>query len=161
MPSFDVVSKVNMHEVANAVDQTCREITTRYDFKGSKATVDHKDTLIEITVEDNMKLKAIQDILRQKLAKREVSLKSVTFEEAKKVGGDMLKQEVIVKQGLTSEELKRLTKIIKADKIKVTAQIQDEQLRVSGNKRDDLQMAISLLKTSAPDLELQFINFRD
>jgi uncharacterized protein YajQ (UPF0234 family) len=161
MPSFDVVSEVEMLQVSNAVDQTVREIGTRYDFKGAKATVEQNDALIVILADDDMKLRAIQEILRQKLAKREVSLKLVEFGDPKKAGGDMLRQEVTIKQGLKPEELKKLVKLIKGEKFKVTPQIQGEQLRVTGKKRDDLQTVISFLKTSAPELELQFTNFRE
>lgn len=161
MPSFDVVSEVEMLQVSNAVDQTIREIGTRYDFKGAKATVEQNDAQIVILADDDMKLRAIQEILRQKLAKREVSLKLVEFGDPKKVGGDMIRQEVTIKQGLKTEELKKLIKLIKGEKFKVTSQIQGEQLRVTGKKRDDLQTVISFLKVSAPELELQFTNFRE
>lgn len=161
MPSFDVVSKVTMHEVGNAVDQVQREIATRYDFRGAKVAIELNDNLIVLTASDDTRLKAMQQILREKLAKRNVSLKSIEFEETKKAGGDTLRQEVKVKEGLTTEELKRLTKLVKEGKFKVTAQIQEDQLRVSGKKRDDLQEVIHHLKTNVSDLELQFINFRD
>ena len=163
MPSFDVVSEVDMQEVVNAVDQTVREITTRYDFKGSKAKVElnEKDSKIEVLADDDMRLTAIQDILRQKLAKRSINLKSVEFKEAKKAGGDMLRQEVLVKQGLTQEEMKRINKLIKDSKLKLSSQIQGEQLRVTGKKKDELQSIIAHLKTNVDDIALQFVNFRD
>lgn len=163
MPSFDVVSEVELHEVVNAVDQVQREIGTRYDFKGSKSTVELKKetAIVEVLADDDMKLKAIQDILKQKLAKRGVSLKSIEFPEATKAGGDMLRQEVKIKQGLTTEELKKMTKAIKGKKFKVSPAIQGDQLRVSGKKRDELQDVIQFLKNEFPDLELQFDNFRD
>jgi len=161
MPSFDVVSIVDMQEVRNAVDQAKREISTRYDFRGSKSQVELKEALIELLADDDMKLTAIQEILKQKLAKRGVSLKSLAFKDKEKVGGDMLKQEIDIKQGLKQEELKRLNKMIKAQKFKVSSTIQGDQLRISGKKRDDLQTVISHLKTEVEDLELQFENFRD
>lgn len=163
MPSFDVVSEVNMQEVRNAVDQTHREITTRYDFKGVIAEVElqEKDSKIMLHTADKGKLEAIVEILKQKLSKRGVSVKSIEVEEAQKAGGDTLRQEVKIKQGLTSEELKRLNKMIKDAKLKVTAQIQGEQLRVTSKKRDDLQEVIALLKQGVEDLNLQFTNFRD
>ena len=163
MPSFDIVSTVQMNEVTNAVDQTSREIATRYDFKDSKSSLslNAKDSVIDIVADDNMKLKALNEILRQKLSKRGISLKSVEFEEAQPAGGDTLKQIVKIKQGLTDEELKKLNKQIKDIKLKVNTQIQGDQLRVMGKKRDDLQEAIAFLKANISDIELQFINFRD
>lgn len=161
MPSFDVVSSVDNQEVLNAVDQSQREMANRYDFKDSKSTVELKDENIEIMADDDMKLNAIHVILKTKLAKRGVSLKLLEFKEPEKAGGDMLRQSVIVKQGLNTDEVKRLSKLIKQKKMKVQPQIQSDQLRVTGKKRDDLQEAIQLLKTEASDLELQFTNFRD
>ena len=161
MPSFDVVSSVDMAEVGNAVDQTRREIQTRYDFKDSKSEVTQKGELVEILADDDMRLRAVQDILKQKLAKRQVSLKSVTFEDPQKAGGDMLRQEIQIKQGLSTDELKRLNKLIKAEKFKVSSQSQGDQLRVTGKKRDDLQTVIGFLKSKVEDLDLQFTNFRD
>jgi cyclic-di-GMP-binding protein len=163
MPSFDVVSTVNMQEVKNAVEQVQREITTRYDFKGSKSSIElkEKEAQIIIVADDNMKLAAMQDILRQKLSKRGVSLKSTEWKDAAPAGGDTIRQEVIVKQGLSSDELKRLNKAIKEMKEKVSSQIQGDQLRVTGKKRDDLQSVISQLRASIKDIELQFVNLRD
>ena len=161
MPSFDVVSKVNMQEVTNAVDQTRREILTRYDLKGTKAAVELKPDLIELTADDEMKLRAVQEILKQKLSKRGISLKSVTFEEPQTAAGDTRRQEVKVRQALTTDELRDLNKIIKQGKFKVTAQIQADQLRVSGKKKDDLQAVIALLREQVQDIDLQFVNFRD
>ena len=163
MPSFDIVSTVQMNEVTNAVDQTAREIATRYDFKDSKSTValNIKESVIDIVADDNMKLKALNEILKQKLSKRGISLKSVVFEDALPAGGDLLKQIVKIKQGLTDEELKKLNKQIKETKMKINTQIQGDQLRVMGKKRDDLQEAIAFLKANVTEIELQFINFRD
>jgi uncharacterized protein YajQ (UPF0234 family) len=163
MPSFDVVSEVNKQEVKNAVDQTQREIQTRYDFKGSNATVElnEKENTIGLHGPDKLRMSALEEILKQKLAKRGVSLKSVTFEEAQPAGGDTLRQKVIVKQGLTEEERKRINKIIKESKLKVSSQIQGDQVRVIGKQRDDLQLAIAHLRQEVTDLDLQFTNFRD
>lgn len=161
MPSFDVVSEVNMQEVTNAVDQVRREIGTRYDFKGAKCEVALESDGIHLLADDEMRLKAVQEILRQKLAKRGVSLKSVVFEESQKAGGDMLKQLVIVKQGLAEDELKKIVKLIKTEKFKVQAQIQGDQLRVTGKKRDDLQEVIGFLKRTVQDTDLQYTNFRE
>lgn len=162
MPSFDVVSKVEMQEVKNALDQTSREIGTRYDFKGSKSSVELKEeTLIILMADDDMKLKAVQDILKTKLAKRGVSMKSVEFKDHTRAGGDMLRQEIVIKQGLSDDDLKKVNKAIKEQKAKVTSQIQGNQIRVTGKKRDDLQEVIAYLRTAMKELELQFINFRD
>ena len=163
MPSFDVVSEVDMQEVKNAVDQVSREIQTRYDFKDAKASVElkEKEGLILVIAPDKMKLAAMQEIMRLKLSKRAVSLKSVKFEDPTPAGGDSLRQNVTVKQSLSEEERKRVTKLIKELKLKVTSQIQGDQVRVTGKKRDDLQEAIAALKSNATDLELQFTNFRE
>lgn len=161
MPSFDVISSVNLQEVLNAVDQVKREVSTRYDFKGSKTSVELEEATIKIHTEDKMKLTAVQTLLRERLAKRGVSLKSVEFKEPVPAGGDTLKQEITVKQGLSDEELRKLNKLIKVQKIKVNTQIQGNQLRVMGKKRDDLQAIISVLKKEVSDIDLQFTNFRD
>lgn len=161
MPSFDVVSEANMQEVKNAVDQVHREITTRYDFRDSKSMIELEETTIKLLADDKMKLGAIQEVLKQKLAKRGVSLKTVEFKDPEPAGGDMIRQLVLVKQGLSDEELKKINKAIKASKIKVSSQIQGAQVRVSGKKRDDLQTAIATLRTEFKDLELQFTNFRE
>lgn len=163
MPSFDVVSVVQVQEVVNAVDQVKREITTRYDFKDSKSSVEFKEKEMEIHIhtDDNMKLKAVQELLKQKLAKRNVSLKSCEFEDPTPAGGDTLRQLVKVKQGLKEEELKKINKSIKEKGLKVNSQIQGDQLRVMGKKKDDLQDVIQHLRTAMSDMSLQFINFRD
>ena len=168
MPSFDIVSTVDMQEVKNAVDQVQREINQRYDFKGSKSSIELKDSdaLIILIGDDDMKMKALQDMLKQKLAKREVSIKSVEFGKAEKAGGDTIRQEVKVKQGLNDDEVKKINKVIKNDvvkaqKIKVNSQIQGDQVRVTGKKRDDLQNVMAHLKSKVDELALQFVNFRD
>lgn len=161
MPSFDVVSNVDMQEVRNAVDQVSREIGTRFDFKDSKSSVELKGEQISIVADDKMKLSAVQDILRQKLTKRSVSLKSVEFQDPTEAGGNTLRQQVNIKQGLADDQLKRINKIIKEQKLKVTSQIQGNQLRVTGKKKDDLQAAIASLRAEVKDIELQFVNFRD
>ena len=161
MPSFDIVSEVDLHEVTNAVDQTCREISQRYDFKGSKSSVELEDGQIKVMTDDEMKLNAIEQILKQKFAKRGVGLKLLNFQEPEKAGGDMLRQLIKIKQGLEQEDLKKLGKMIKETKIKVSTQIQGNQLRVTGKKRDHLQEVIEYLKKNVDHLELQFTNFRD
>ena len=161
MPSFDIVSEVNIQEVRNAVDQVQREIATRYDFKGTNVTVEIVDEQINIHVDDSMRLKAVQDLLREKLAKRKVSQKSIEFNDEKPAGGDTIKQEVTIKQGLSDENLKKINKSIKSKGFKVQTQIQGNQLRVIGKKRDDLQAVIQFLRTDVTDVELQYINFRE
>ncbi len=163
MPSFDVVSKADPQEVKNGVEQAKKELDTRYDFKGSKSSIEwrEKENLIILVADDKMKLTALQDILKTRLAKRSVSLKMVEFVDPVPAGGDTIKQEVKIKQGLADTDLKRLNKLVKESGIKVSSQIQGDQLRVSGKKRDDLQLMIAKFKASVADLELQFVNFRD
>lgn len=161
MPSFDLVSEVDIQEVRNAVDQVNREISTRYDFKGTNVTVELIEQTVSIHADDNMRLKSVQDLLREKFAKRKVSLKSVEFKEPTKAGGGTLKQDLIIKQGLSDEDLKKLNKLIKNQKIKVNTQIQGNHLRVMSKKKDDLQAVIQFLRSEVKDLDLQFINFRD
>lgn len=163
MPSFDVVSKVDMQEVKNAVNQAVKDISQRYDFKDSNPVLEfkEKESKIILNCSDKMKLGAMKEILTQKLAKREVSLKSCEFADPFASGGDRLTQEVTVKQGLKEEELKRVNKQIKESKLKVSSQIQGDQVRVTGKKRDDLQSVIAHLKGAITDLDLQFINFRE
>lgn len=163
MPSFDVASEANMQEVKNAVDQVQRELATRYDFKDSKSSIELKEAelLILIVADDNLKLSALQDMLRQRLAKRNVSQKLLEFKPEIKAGGDLLRQEIVIKKGLADTDLKRLNKMIKDTGLKISSSIQGAQLRVTGKKRDDLQAAIAHLKKSATDLELQFVNFRE
>lgn len=152
-----------MQEVKNAVDQAQREIGTRYDFKGTLATLElqEKEGALLIHTSDKMKLAAIEEILKQKLSKRGVSLRSVTFEDAQPAGGDTLTQTVTIKQSLSEDERKRITKLIKESKLKITSQIQGDQVRITGKKRDDLQTAIAHLRSTVTDLDLQFTNFRD
>jgi uncharacterized protein YajQ (UPF0234 family) len=161
MPSFDIVCSADLNEARNAVDQTTREISTRFDFKGSKSTVELEGDMITVIADDNMKLKGLQEIIKQKLSKRGISLKSVTFEDPKPAGGDTIRQEIKIKQGLSDDELKKINKVIKAQKVKVNSQIQGDQLRITGKKKDDLQEMISILRAEVKDLDLQFTNFRD
>jgi uncharacterized protein YajQ (UPF0234 family) len=163
MPSFDIVSEVNIQEVKNAVDQTQREIAQRYDFKDSNATIElkEKEGTIGLHAPDKLRIAAMEEILRQKLSKRGISQKAVTFEDPQPAGGDTLRQTVTIKQALNDEEKKRINKLIKETKLKVTSQIQGDQVRVTGKKRDDLQEAIATLRTSVTDIELQFTNFRE
>ncbi|MCX7991490.1 MAG: YajQ family cyclic di-GMP-binding protein [Proteobacteria bacterium] len=162
MPSFDIVSKVNLQEVDNAVNQAKKEIETRYDFRGSKSsvTLSGKDE-IEIIADDDFKLNAVVEILKAKMVKRNVSLKSLELGKVEKASGDTLRQKIKIKQGLTQDEMKELSKIIKDTKLKVQTQIMGDELRVSGKKIDDLQTVIAHLKSIDFKVPLQFVNYRD
>jgi uncharacterized protein YajQ (UPF0234 family) len=161
MPSFDVVSELDWHEVTNAVDQANREITTRYDFKGVKASFEVKDkSSVVMHAEAEVQLRQLSDILNQKLVARGIDLKSM--EKGDIVKGNMkVAQDVKMKEGLETDEAKRIVKMIKESKIKVQAQIQGEQLRVTGKKRDDLQQVMALLRGADLNQPVQFTNFRD
>lgn len=159
-PSFDVVSQVDMQEVSNALNQTTKEISQRYDFKGSKSEVVKDDEGIKITTEDEMRLNAIIDILKSKFIKRGVSIKNLEYGKVEDAAGGMVRQKIKIKQGIDSDVAKKITKDIKETKLKVQAQIQDDQVRVSGKKIDDLQSVIAFLKEKDYGLDLQYINFR-
>ncbi|MGO3343789.1 MAG: YajQ family cyclic di-GMP-binding protein [Marinomonas sp.] len=161
MPSFDVVSELDWHEVTNAVDQANREITTRYDFKGVKASFEVKDkTSVVMSAEAEVQLRQLSDILNQKLVARGIDLKSLEKEEIIK-GNMRVSQGVKMKEGLETDEAKRIIKMIKDSKAKVQAQIQGDQLRVTGKKRDDLQQVMALLRGADLNQPVQFTNFRD
>jgi uncharacterized protein YajQ (UPF0234 family) len=160
MPSFDIVSEVDIQEVRNAVDQSNRELNTRFDFKGVKAAFEQQGTEITLRAEHEFQLHQMMDILRHKLVKRKVDILCMDIREPE-TSLNAARQMVIVKQGIDTESAKKLAKEIKASKLKVQAQIQGEQVRVSGKKRDDLQHAIALLRELDYDLPLQFQNFRD
>ena len=158
--SFDVVSEVDMQEVNNAVNQTLKELTQRYDFKGSKSAVDIEGNSVKILTEDDMRLKSIIDILQSKFIRRGVSIKNLDYGKSENASGGMVRQIVTIKQGIESDVAKKITKDIKDSKIKVQTQFMDDQLRVSGKKIDDLQAVIAMLKGKDYGLELQFKNFR-
>ena len=161
MPSFDAVSKVDMQEVDNAVNQTKKEIESRYDFRGSKCKVELEKDSISIVADDDMKLKAIHEILSQKIAKRGVGVRVLDFKDPEQGTGMMIKQKVMIKQGISQDDAKAMVKLIKeAGMKKIQTQIQQDQLRVSGPKKDDLQEVIKLFKENVK-LELQFVNFKD
>jgi cyclic-di-GMP-binding protein len=161
MPSFDIVSQVNAQEVKNAIDQTNKEITNRYDFKGSDARVEQKDLDLTVFADDEFKLGQVMDVLRGRLAKRNVDVRSLEPGSIEKISGDKVKQPVKVKVGIAQDKGKSIVKLIKDSKLKVAGSIQGEAVRVSGAKKDDLQAAIQLVKKSVTDLPIQFINFRD
>ena len=161
MPSFDVVSKVDMQEVDNAINQARKEIGHRYDFRNSKSSIELEETAITLRADDNMKLSALRDILSEKMAKRGVGLRALDFEEPESATLGSLRQKITIKQGISTEDGKKIVKMIKDSNIKkVQAQIQQDQVRVTGQKRDDLQGVIRLLKEQV-ELELQFVNFKD
>jgi uncharacterized protein YajQ (UPF0234 family) len=161
MPSFDIVSEVNRQEVKNAVEQANKEVTNRYDFKGSDARVEQADLALTVFADDEFKLGQVMDVLRQRLAKRNVDARSLELGAVAKISGDKVKQPVTVKVGIPTERAKELQKLLKEAKLKVQAAIQGEAVRVTGSKKDDLQAAIQLVRKSVTDLPLQFINFRD
>ena len=160
MPSFDVVSEVDLQEVRNAVDQANREVGTRFDFKGVDAKFEQNDAEITLQAEQEFQLNQMMDILRQKLVKRKVDIGCMDIKDPES-SLNAARQRVVIKQGIDSDSAKKMVKQIKGSKIKVQAQIQGEQVRVTGKKRDDLQQVIALLKEADYGRPLQFTNFRD
>jgi uncharacterized protein YajQ (UPF0234 family) len=160
MPSFDVVSEVDLQEVRNAVDQANREVGTRFDFKGVDAKFEQTEADITLHAESDFQLKQMMDILEKKLVKRDVDIGAMDIKEPE-ISLNAARQHVLIKQGIDSDTAKKMVKEIKASKIKVQAQIQGEQVRVTGKKRDDLQQIIAMLRKSDFGLPLQFTNFRD
>jgi hypothetical protein len=161
MPSFDIVSEVNTVEVRNAVDQANKEVTNRFDFKGSDARVELADKVLTLYADDEFKLKQVTDILVGKLAKRGVDTRSLKPGDPEKVSGNKVKQVVTVRTGVEQELAKKIQRMIKDGKLKVQASIQGDAVRVSGAKKDDLQAAIALVRKSVTDFPLQYQNFRD
>jgi uncharacterized protein YajQ (UPF0234 family) len=161
MPSFDIVSQVNGQEVKNAVEQTNKEIQNRFDFKGSDARVEQKDLALTVFADDEFKLGQVLDVLRGRLAKRSVDVRSLENGAIEKISGDKVKRPVTVRQGIPQDKGKQIQKLIKDSKIKVNASIQGDAVRVQGAKKDDLQAVIQLVRANVADLPLQYINFRD
>ena len=161
MPSFDIVSKVDMQEVDNAVTQAAKEISQRYDFKGSKSSITPEKDSVKVMADDDYKLKAVIDVLQSKFMKRGISIKALQYGKVEQASGGMVRQIITVQQGISKEKAKDITTAIKESKLKVQAQIQDDQVRVIGKNRDDLQDAIQLLKGKDLDVEMQFTNFRE
>ena len=161
MPSFDAVCEPNMVEVKNAVENTAKEIGTRFDFKGTAAAIELKEKEITLTGDADFQLQQVQDILLAKMAKRSVDVRFLDKGDVEKIGGDRVKQVLRVRSGIESEHAKKIQKLIKESKLKVQAAIQGEAVRISGAKRDDLQTAIALVRKEMPDLPLTFSNFRD
>ena len=160
MPSFDIVSKVDMQEVDNAVNQTIKEITQRYDFKGSKSQVTLESDTIKVLADDDFRLKAIIDILQSKFIKRGISLKALQYGKVESASGGMARQIITIQQGISKEKGKEINSLVKETKLKVQSQIQEDQVRVTGKNIDDLQEVIKLLKGKDLGVELQFVNFR-
>ena len=161
MPSFDIVSKTDMAEVANAINGMQREISTRFDFKGSKSTVELKDGTITLNADDDLKLKQMHELLKQYLTRRKVDAGALDFKPAEKASGGAVRQTVVVRQGIEQEIAKRIVKEVKGTKLKVQVAIQGDALRVTGKKRDDLQETIAFVRGLKIELPLQYINFRD
>jgi uncharacterized protein YajQ (UPF0234 family) len=161
MPSFDTVCEADLVEVKNAVDNTAKEIGTRFDFKGTSAAIELKEKEIALIGDSDFQLQQIDDILRNKLAKRNVDVRFLDKGDVQKMGGDKVKQVVKVRNGIASEDAKKIQRIIKDSKLKVQAAIQGESIRVTGAKRDDLQAAMALIRKDITELPLSFDNFRD
>jgi cyclic-di-GMP-binding protein len=161
MPSFDIVSEVDKTEVKNAVEQTNKEVSNRFDFKGSDARVEQAEYALTVYADDDFKLDQVQEVLNGKLAKRGIDVRCLETGKSEKVSGNKVKRLTTVKHGLEAELSKKVVKLLKDSKLKVTASIQGESVRVSGAKRDVLQDAIALIRKSITDFPLQYQNFRD
>ncbi len=163
MPSFDIACEANAVELKNAIEQANKEIANRFDFKGSDARIELKEKEHELTAfaDDDFKLGQVRDVLMGKLAKRGVDARFVKLETPEKIGGDKMKQKMVVKNGVDSELAKRIVKMVKDAKLKVTASIQGDVVRITGAKRDTLQEAIQLVRGGVTDVPLNYQNFRD
>ena len=161
MPSFDIVSEVNVVEVRNAVDQANKEVSTRYDFKGSDARIESAEKVLTLFADAEFQLDQVKDILLGKLAKRGVDVRCLDQGKIEKVSGNKIKQAITVKEGIEGDLAKKIVRLIKDSKLKVQASIQGDAVRVSGAKRDILQDVIALMRKEITDFPLQFNNFRD
>ena len=161
MPNFDIVSEVNQVELKNAIDQTNKEISNRFDFKGSDARVELADKTLTVFADDDFKIAQVYDVLIPKMAKRNVDVRSLQRGKSEKIGGDKMKQVITVKVGVDQELGKKIQKMVRDSKLKVQASIQGDAVRISGAKRDDLQQVITMMKKNVTDYPLQFANFRD
>jgi hypothetical protein len=163
MPSFDIMCEANAVELKNAVDTANKEVANRYDFKGSDARFELKEKEHEITAfaDDEFKLGQVRDVLLSKMAKRGVDARFLDVKDPEKIGGDKMKQKMVVRNGVESELAKRIVKMIKDNKLKVTASIQGDVVRVTGAKKDSLQEAIALVRQGVTDVPLSYQNFRD
>lgn len=161
MPSFDVVSEADMAEVDNAIQNVMREISVRYDFKGSQSSVESRDGMIKVFADDDLKLKQMHEILRGQLHKRGIEPGQLDYQKVEPAAGQSVRQNILVKNGIEKELAKKIVKDIKGAKMKVQVAIQGDELRVTGKKRDDLQMAIQFIKDIGLEQPVQFKNFRD
>ncbi len=160
MASFDIVSEINMHELTNAVDQANKEVTTRFDFKGTDSNYEFKDDVITMYSQTEFQVNQMYDILKTKLVKRKIDLKFISADKMME-SGKGVRQEVTVKQGIDKEIAKKMVKMVKDKKMKVQAAIQGDKLRITGKKRDNLQEVINMFKSSDLDIPLQYENYRD
>lgn len=161
MPSFDVVLEANMVEVRNAIEQTNKEISTRFDFRGSDARVEQKERELTAFADSEFQLNQLKDVLTGKMTKRRVDVRFMDEGKVEKIGGDKVKQVIRIRNGLESDAAKKIVRLVKDSKLKVQASIQGDAVRVSGAKRDDLQSTIAMLKKEVTDLPLEYNNFRD
>lgn len=161
MPSFDIVSEANLDEVNNAIQNVMREISVRYDFKGSNSTVECDGGVIKVFADDDLKLKQMHEILRGNLHKRGIEPGQLDYQKVEPAAGMSVRQNILIKEGIDKELAKKIVKDIKSSKMKVQVAIQGDELRVSGKKRDDLQQAIQFVKDLGHDQPFQFKNFRD
>lgn len=161
MPSFDIVSEVNQVEVRNALDQANKEISTRFDFKGSDARVEQAEKSLTLYADDDFKLKQVTDVLIGKLTKRQVDIRALEYGAIEKISGNKVKQVVTVRAGVDQDRAKKIVRTLKDSKLKVQASIQGDELRINGKKRDDLQDAIALVRGLKIEQPLQYVNFRD
>lgn len=161
MPSFDIISKVDMQEVDNAVNQAIKEIGQRYDFKGSKSEITQEKDTVKVLADDDYKLKAVIDVLQSKFLKRNISIKFLQYGKVEQASGGLVRQVITIQQGISKEKGKEIIAVIKESKLKVQGQIQDDQVRITGKNRDDLQDTIQLLKGKDLGVEMQFTNFRE
>ena len=161
MPSFDVVSKTDVHEVDNALDGVRREVGQRFDFKGAKCSIERAENIVTILADDDLKLKQMHELLRVHLTRRKLDAGALDFGKVEKATGNSVRQEVTVRQGIDKELAKKIVKAVKDSKSKVQVAIQGDELRVSAKKIDDLQATIRLIKELNIEMPLQYINFRD
>lgn len=161
MPSFDIVSKTDMAEVGNALNNISRELETRYDFKGSNCKIEEKESVLTIFADDDMKLRQMHELLQGHLTRRKIDAGVLDYQTPENAAGQSVRQNVIIRQGIDKELAKKIVKDIKGSKIKVQVAIQGDELRVTGKKRDDLQAAIAFVKGLKTEMPLQYVNFRD
>lgn len=161
MPTFDVVLEVNEVELKNAIEQSNKEISNRFDFKGSDSRIELKDKELSLFADDDFKLGQVRDVLLAKFAKRNIDVRFLDYGKKEKISGDRIKQIVTVRNGVEGDAGKRIVKVIKESKLKLQSSIQGDSVRITGAKRDDLQAAMALIRSDVADLPLSFNNFRD